>query len=132
MSKHIKKRQQRNNQSKRDEYRKVDTTKSFPDPTGSLEPLLCFSFEFLSIWELLNPPGQDNNPLLVSCQQILVLIYQPRKDGNLSYLRQKGSHKDSNFSRARDRTRDLVARRQTSYQLRQPRRYHINQMSFTK
>ena len=40
-------------------------------------------------WESLTPPERDTNPSQVSSQQILVLIYLPRKDGKWSWLRQK-------------------------------------------
>ena len=53
-------------------------------------------------WESLTPPGWDTNPSQVSSQQMLVLIYLPRKDGKLSWLRRKRrSHKYSNLGRAR-------------------------------
>ena len=41
-------------------------------------------FVVLSGWESLTPPGQNTNPLQVSSQQMLVLIYLPWKDGKLS------------------------------------------------
>ena len=59
--------------------------------------------------------SSDTNPSQVSSQQTLVLIYLPRKDGKLSYLRrERRSHKYSNLSRARDRTGDLVVVRKRS------------------
>ena len=76
----------------------------------------------LSGWGSLTPPGQDTNPSQVSSQQMLVLIYLPRKDGKLSWLRRKRrSHKYSNLGRARIELGDLVVGRQRSYQLCQPR-----------
>ena len=57
----------------------------------------------------------------VSSQQTLVLIYLPRKDGKLSWLRrERRLHKYSNLGKAGDRTGNLVVGRQRSYQLRQP------------
>ena len=55
----------------------------------------------LSGWESLTPPGCDTSPIQVSSQQTLVLIYLPRKDGKLSWLRQKRrSHNYSNLGRS--------------------------------
>ena len=67
-------------------------------------------------------PGWDTNPSQVSSQQSLVLIYLPRKDGKLSWLRRKRrSHKYSNLGKAGDQTGNYVVWRERSYQLRQPR-----------
>ena len=55
----------------------------------------------LSGWESLTPPGRDTSPSQVCSQQTLVLIYLPRKDEKLSWLRRKRrTHNDSNFGRA--------------------------------
>ena len=75
----------------------------------------------LSGWESLTAPGRDTNPSQVSSQQTLALIYLPRKDRKLSWLRrERRLHKYSNFGKAGDRTGDLVVGRQRSYQLSQP------------
>ena len=37
-------------------------------------------------WEFFTPPGRDSNLSLVCSQQLLVLIYLPRKDENHSWL----------------------------------------------
>ena len=69
----------------------------------------------LSGWESLTPPGWDTIPSQVSSQQTLVLIYLPRKDRKLSWLRQKRRlHKYSNLRKARNWTGDLVVGRQRS------------------
>ena len=52
----------------------------------------------LSRWKSLTPPGRDTNPSQVSSQQMLVLIYLPRKDGEPSWRRR--SLKYSNLGRA--------------------------------
>ena len=71
------------------------------EPGGSWSRCLSPVSVVLSGWESSTPPGWDTNPLQVSSQQTLVLIYLPRKDGRLSWLRQKRrSHKDSNLGRA--------------------------------
>ena len=55
----------------------------------------------LSRWESLIPPGQDTNPLQVSSQQTVVLIYLSRMDGKLSLaLVEKKVHTYSNLDRA--------------------------------
>ena len=76
----------------------------------------------------MTPPGWDTNPLQVSSQQTLVLIYLPRKDGKLSWLRRKRKlQKYSNLDKAGDRTGDLVVGWQRSYQLCQP--HHVSESS---
>ena len=87
-----------------------------------MEPALISGFCSVKKMRVFDSPGQDTNPSLVSSQQTLVLIYLPRKDGKLSWLRRKRRlHKYSNLGKAEDQTGDLVARKQRSYQLCQPR-----------
>ena len=54
------------------------------EPSGPWSGRLSSVSVVLSGWESLTPPGRDTNPLQVSSQQMLVLIYLPRKDGKLS------------------------------------------------
>ena len=87
-----------------------------------MELVLISGFCSIKGMRVFDSPGWDTNPLQVSSQQTLVLIYLPRKDGKLSWLRRKRrSHKFSNLGKAGDRTGDLVVGKQRSYQLRQPR-----------
>ena len=66
----------------------------------------------------MTSPGLDTNPSQVSSQQTLVLIYLPRKDGKLTWLRRKRrSRKYSNLGKAGYRSGDLVVERQRSYQV---------------
>ena len=70
----------------------------------------------LSRWKSLPSPGRVTNLSQVSSQQTLVLKYLPRKDGKLSWLRQKRrSHKIFKSRQSRDRTGVLVVRKQRSY-----------------
>ena len=78
---------------------------------SSIVPALIFGFRVTVFTSL----GRDTNPLQISSQQTLVLIYLLWKDRKL-----KMSHKYLNIGRAGDQTWDLVVRRQRSYQLRQP------------
>ena len=69
--------------------------------------------------EFLTLHGRDTNPLQVSSQQTLVLIYLPRKHEKLSLLRRKReSHKYSNLGKHGDETGLRVVGKQRSYQLR--------------
>ena len=86
-----------------------------------MEPVLISGFCSVKWMRVSDSPGRDTNPSQVSSQQMLVLIYLPWNDRKLSLLRRKRSHKYSNLGKAKDRTGDLVARRQRSYHLRQPR-----------
>ena len=53
----------------------------------------------------MTPPGRDTKPSQISFQQTLVIIYLPRKDRKLGYLRQKRrSHKHSNLQARRNQT----------------------------
>ena len=82
-----------------------------------MEPALISSF--CSVKRLLTPPGWDTNPSQISSQQTLVLIYLSRK-AELAQAGKKVTQISSNLGRAADRTGDLVAGRQRSYQLHQP------------
>ena len=73
---------------------------SIYEPSGPWSRRLSPVSVVLSGWESLTPPGRDTNPSQVSSQQTLVLIYLPREDGKLSWLKRKRrSHKYSNFSK---------------------------------
>ena len=55
-----------------------------------MEPALISGFCNVKLMRICDPPGWDKkNTLQVSSQQTLVLIYLPRKDGKLSWLRGK-------------------------------------------
>ena len=63
-----------------------------------MEPALISGFcSVMQMRVFLTPPGRNTNPSQVSSQQMLVLIYLPRKDGKLSQLRRKG-HTNSQIS----------------------------------
>ena len=79
------------------------------EPSGPWGRRLSPVSVVLSGWESLTPPGWDTNTSQVSSQQTLVLIYLPRKDGKLSWLRRKRRlHKYSNLDKPGNRTGDLV------------------------
>ena len=67
-----------------------------------MEPALISGSVGLSRWESLSTTWLLANPLQVSSQQKLVLIYRNLKDGKLSYLKHKRrSHRYANIGRAR-------------------------------
>ena len=85
--------------------------------------LSSVSVDKLCKWESVTPSGRDTNPSHVNSQQMLVLIYWPRKDRKLNLLlRKRRSHKWPNLNRAKDRTQDLGTRMQRSCKLGQPGR----------
>ena len=63
-------------------------------PSGPWSRRLSPVSVVLSGWESLTPSGWDTNPSQVSSQQMLVLIYLPRKDG----LGGKGGHTNIQIS----------------------------------
>ena len=68
---------------------------------GPMERALISGFCSVKRMRVFYPPfGRDTNPSQVSSQQTLVLIYLPRKDGKLSWLRWKRRlHKYSNLAK---------------------------------
>ena len=61
---------------------KAKLNKSFSETSGWVE--FAHMSSFRSGWKSLTPPGWDTNPSQVGSQQMMVLLYLPRKDGKLN------------------------------------------------